>query len=261
STSQLKKLEALLRTADDGAPSVVPLFADLLSINVGNHYPVSPLRSEALKDATLKALIAHLFSLSKDEALVVIVEDAHWIDPTTKELLDLLLADIARRPILVVVTYRPEHRPQWSGLPNALTLPVVHLPRAEVVQMIDGMLGGKPLVKDVLDQIIKKTDGVPLFIEELTKTIVEGGQIVETDDSYVLRDSVAELAIPTTIRDSLMTRLDAAASMREVAQVGACICRTLTRDVLAAVLALDDRAINDTLRQLKAAELVFPISA
>src|SRR5262249_14294364 len=118
STSQLKKLEALLRTADDGAPSVVPLFADLLSINVGNHYPVSPLRSEALKDATLKALIAHLFSLSKDEALVVIVEDAHWIDPTTKELLDLLLADIARRPILVVVTYRPEHRPQWSGLPN-----------------------------------------------------------------------------------------------------------------------------------------------
>src|SRR5262249_43653286 len=132
--SQLKKLEVLLGPADDGAPSVVPLFADLLSINVGNHYAVSPLRSEALKDSTLKALLAHFFSLSKDESLIVVVEDAHWIDPTTKELLDLLLTDIARKPILVVVTYRPDYRPQWSGLPNALTLPVVHLPRAEVAQ-------------------------------------------------------------------------------------------------------------------------------
>jgi class 3 adenylate cyclase/tetratricopeptide (TPR) repeat protein len=258
--SRLKKLEALLRQEREDALSVVPLFADLLSINVENHYAVSPLRSEALKDATLKALVGRFFSLSKNEPLIVIVEDAHWIDPTTKELLDLLLANIARKPVLVVVTYRPEYRPHWSGLPNALTLPVVHLQRADVAQMIDKMLDGKSLAKDVVEQITKKTDGVPLFVEELTKTIVEGGQIIETDDSYVLRGSVAELALPTTIRDSLMARLDAAASVREVAQVGACIGRTFTRDVLAAVLELDERAINNTLQQLEAAELVFPIS-
>jgi class 3 adenylate cyclase/tetratricopeptide (TPR) repeat protein len=258
--SQLKKLETLLGPASDGASGVVPLFATLLSINVGDRYAVSPLQSEALKDATLKALVARIFALSAKEPLILIVEDAHWIDPTTKEFLDSLLPNIARKPILVVITYRPDYRQQWSGLPNALTLPLVHLPRADVALMIEKLLGGKPLVEDVLEQIIKKTDGVPLFVEELTKALVESGQIVETANSYVLNGSLADLTIPTTIRDSLMARLDGAASIREVAQVGACIGRTFTRDVLAAVLTLDERSLNGTLQQLEAAELVFRTS-
>src|SRR5262249_38696907 len=119
------------------------------------------------------------------------------------------------------------------------------------------MLAGKPLAPEVLEQIIKKTDGVPLFVEELTKTIVESGQLIETEHSYVPDGSLAELVIPATIRDSLMARLDSASSMREVAQVGACIGRSFTRDVLAAVLELDERALSMTLKQLEAAELVF----
>jgi predicted ATPase len=147
--------------------------------------------------------------------LILIVEDAHWIDPTTKELLDLLLPVVSRKPSLVVITYRPEYRQQWSGLPNARTLPVVRLSRADVVLMVDKMLAGKALAQEVLEQIIKKTDGVPLFVEELTKTIIESGQLIETEHSYIPDGSVAELVIPATIRDSLMARLDSAASMRQ----------------------------------------------
>src|SRR5262245_10874581 len=258
--AQLEKLETLLSSEVNDTHDLAPLFAALLSIDVGERYAVSLLRSEALKDATLKAVLARFVTLSEKKPLILIVEDAHWIDPTTKELLDLLLPAVIRKSFFVVITYRPELRQQWSGRENALTLPVVRLSRTDVVLMVEKMLAGKPLAYEVLEQIIKKTDGVPLFVEELTKTLIESGQIVETEHCYVPDGSVAELVIPATIRDSLMARLDSAASMREVAQVGACIGRSFTRDVLAAVLELDERTLSMTLKQLEAAELVFRVS-
>ena len=258
--TQLERLEALLSSEGNEKHDLAPLFAALLSIDVGDRYAVSLLPSEALKNATLKALVARFVTLSEKKPLILIVEDAHWIDPTTKELLDSLLPAVNRKPFFVVITYRPEHRQQWSGFANALTLPVVRLSRTDVALMVDRMLAGKPLAQEVLEQIIKKTDGVPLFVEELTKTIIESGQLVETEHSYVPDGSVAELVIPATIRDSLMARLDSAASMREVAQVGACIGRSFKRDVLAAVLELDERTLGMTLKQLEAAELVFRVS-
>src|SRR5215475_7061850 len=197
--------------------------------------------------------------MSETKPLILVIEDAQWIDPTTKDLLDLLLPIIIRKSFLVVITYRPEYRQQWSGLPNALTLPVTRLSRTDVILMIDKILAGKPMAQDILEQIIKKTDGVPLFVEELTKTIIESGQLIETDDSYIRDGSDSELVIPATIRDSLMARLDSAASMREVAQAVACIGRSFTRDVLAAVLGLDERTLGMTLKQLEAAELVFRV--
>jgi len=255
--AKLEKLETLLGSEGNDTHDLAPLFAGLLSIDVGDRYAVSLLRSEALKDATLKALLARFVMLSERKPLILIVEDAHWIDPTTKELLDLLLPAVIGESFLVVITYRPELRQQWSGLENVLTLPLVRLSRPDVVLMVDKMLAGKPLAPEVLERIIKKTDGVPLFVEELTKTIIESGQLIETEHSYVPDGSLAELVIPATIRDSLMARLDSASSMREVAQVGACIGRSFTRDVLAAVLELDERALSMTLKQLEAAELVF----
>jgi class 3 adenylate cyclase/tetratricopeptide (TPR) repeat protein len=257
---QLEKLEALLDSEGNDTHGLTPVFAALLSIDVGGRYAVSRLRSKALKDATLKALVARFVTLSEKKPLILIVEDAHWIDPTTKELLDLLLPAVIRKPFLVVISYRPEYRQQWSGFPNALTLPVVRLSRTDVVLMVEKMLAGKPLAQEVLEQIIKKTDGVPLFVEEVTKTIIESGQLIETDHSYIPDGSVAKLVIPATIRDSLVARLDSAASMREVAQVGACIGRTFTRDVLVAVLGLQERTVSMTLKQLEAAELVFRVS-
>ena len=170
--SKLDKLEASLRVAFDDVSDVAPLFATLLSINAGDRYAVSHLRPEALKEATLRALVSQLSALSARQPVLLIVEDAHWIDPTTQEALDMLLPNIADKRILAAITYRPDYRPQWSGLAHALTLPLARLPRRDVVLMTEKMVGGKPLPREVLEQIIAKTDGVPLFVEELTKTIL-----------------------------------------------------------------------------------------
>jgi len=255
--TQLSKLETMLALAFDDVSEVAPLFAALLSIDVENRYAASSLRLEALKEATLKALAGYIFALSGRQPTLLIIEDAHWIDPTTKEALDLVLRGMADKPIFAVITYRSDYRPAWSGLANALTLPIVRLPRRDVVQMIDKMLGGKPLAEEVLEQIVSKTDGVPLFVEELTKTVVESGQIIETGDAYRLDGTLSELAIPATIRDSLVARLDGAAAMREVAQVGACIGRQFSRDLLAAVLVSEEAALDAALRQLEASGLLF----
>jgi class 3 adenylate cyclase/tetratricopeptide (TPR) repeat protein len=258
--SQLDKLEASLRVAFDDVSDVAPHFAALLSINAGDRYPVSHLRPEALKEATLRALAGQFFAFSAKQPVLLIVEDAHWIDPTTQEVLDMLLPNIADKRVLAAITYRPDYRPLWSGLAHALTLPVVRLPRRDVVLMTEKVVGGKPLPREVLEQIIVKTDGVPLFVEELTKTILESGLIVETDDSYRLTGPLPEVAVPATLQDSLMARLDRAASMREVAQVGACIGRQFSCELLAAVLALDEATLSAALRQLEAAGLLFRIS-
>jgi class 3 adenylate cyclase/tetratricopeptide (TPR) repeat protein len=255
--SQLDKLEDSLRLAFDDVSEVAPLFAALLSINAGDRYPVSHLRPEALKEATLSALASQIFAFSAKQPVFLIMEDAHWIDPTTQEVFDMLLPNIEDKRVLAAITYRPEYRPLWSGLAHAMTLPVVRLPRQDVELMIKEMAGGKPLAPKVREQIVAKTDGVPLFVEELTKTIIESGLIVETKDSYRESDSPPELAIPATLQDSLTARLDRAASIREVAQVGACIGRHFTRKMVAAVLPLDETLLDATLGQLEAAGLLF----
>jgi class 3 adenylate cyclase/tetratricopeptide (TPR) repeat protein len=255
-SSQLDKLESLLRLGFDEVMDVAPLFAAMLSIDTAGRYPVPQLRPEALKEATLRAIASQFFALSAKRPVLLMVEDAHWIDPTTQEALDMLLPNIAEKRVLAVITYRPEYRPRWSGLAHALTLPVVRLSRRDVVLMTENVVGGKPLAREVLEQIIAKTDGIPLFVEELTRTALDSGLLVETSDSF-RTGPLPETAIPATLRDSLMARLDGAASMREVAQVGACIGRRFPRDLLAAVLALDETTLSAALRQLETAGLLF----
>ena len=254
--AKIDKLEAWLRLAFDDISDVAPLYAALLSIQAGDRYPVSHLRPESLKEATLRALAGQFSALSARQPVLLIVEDAHWIDPTTQEVLDMLLSDIANKRVLAAVTYRPDFRPRWSGLAHALTLPLVRLSRRDVVLMTENMVG-KPLPRELTEQIIAKTDGVPLFVEELTKTILESGLVVETDDSFRLSGSLLELAIPATLQDSLMARLDRSTSMREVAQVGACIGRQFSHELLAAVLTLDSATLDAALHQLETAGLLF----
>jgi class 3 adenylate cyclase/tetratricopeptide (TPR) repeat protein len=259
-SSKIEKLEASLRIAFGDVSAVTPLFAALLSIDAGDRYPVSHLGSEALKEATLRALAGQFYAFSAKQPVLLIVEDAQWIDPTTQEVLDMLLPNIADKRVLAAITYRPDYRPPWSGMAYALTLPVVRLPRRDVVRMTEKMVGGKPLPPEVLDQIIAKTDGVPLFVEELTKAVLESGLIVETNNSYRLNGAVADLAVPATLQDSLMARLDRVASMREVAQLGACVGRQFSRDLLASVLELDEAALSAALDQLETAGLLFGTS-
>jgi class 3 adenylate cyclase/tetratricopeptide (TPR) repeat protein len=251
------KLEALLRLAFDNVTDVAPLFALLLSIDVGDRYPASRLGGEALKDATLRALLSYLVALANKKPLLLIVEDAQWIDPTTQDFLNLLLPNIADERIMAAVTYRPDYRPPWSAFAHALTLPVARLPRRDVVMMIGGVVGGKPLPAEVMEQIVEKTDGIPLFVEELTKTIIESGLIAETDNAYRLSGAFPEVSVPATLQDSLMARLDRASSIGEVAQVGACIGRQFSRELLAVVLTLDEAKVETALQQLETAGLLF----
>ena len=250
-------MEALLRVAFDDISTVAPLFAALLSLDVGGRYPSLNLTPQAHKDATLKALVDHVLALATKQPVLIIFEDAHWIDPTTQEVLDLLLPAIVGQRILMVITYRPEYQPPWSGLAHVTALPLVRLARQDAVLMSEKVSGGKPLPPEVLDQIIAKTEGVPLFVEELTKTVLESGVVAEAGDAYRLTGPLPDLAIPSTLQDSLMARLDRAAPMREVAQVGACIGRQFSHELLAAVSSLAGGALDDALRQLADAELVF----
>jgi class 3 adenylate cyclase/tetratricopeptide (TPR) repeat protein len=255
--TQIDKLEAVLNTALDDPTAATPLLAALLSLDVGERYPRANLSPQAQKDATLKAVIDFFRGLASRQPVLILFEDVHWIDPTTQELVDLLLPAMARWRILALITYRPEYQPPWTDLPHVTALPLARLPHAQAQLLTEKVTGGKRLPAEVLDQIVVKTDGVPLFVEELTKTVLESGLVVEAAESYRLVGALPELAIPSTLHDSLMARLDRAAPMREVAQIGACIGRQFSRELLAAVSPLEGRALDNALRQLQDAELVF----
>jgi predicted ATPase len=255
--TKLSKMEALLHQALSDVSAVAPLFAALLSIATDGRYPPLDLAPQAQKDATLKALAGQVLALAAKQPVLMIFEDAHWIDPTTQEALDLLLPAVADRSVMVVVTYRPEYEPPWSRLAHATALPLIRLSRKQAMLLTEAVGGGKPLPKIVLDQIVAKTDGVPLFVEELTKTVLESGLVAESDDAYRLTAPLPDLAIPSTLQDSLMARLDRVAVTREVAQIAACIGRQFSRDLVAAVSALEATAVDEALRQLVDGELAF----
>jgi predicted ATPase len=148
-------------------------------------------------------------------------EDVHWSDPTTRESLDFIIDRVPTLRVLVILTFRPEFTPPWIGRPQVTMLTLNRLPRRQGAEMITYVTGGKALPKDVAEQIIERADGVPLFIEELTKTVVESGIVTEVGDHYALAGPITPLAIPTSLHASLLARLDRLAPTREVAQIGA----------------------------------------
>ncbi len=254
--SKIAKIEAALEMTFDDVATVAPLFAALLSIDAQGRYPASRHTPEAMKDATRRALASQLAAAAAHQPVLLIIEDVQWIDPSSQEVLDLLLPNVKNQSVLVVITCRPEYQPRWSGFAHALTLPLGRLPRREVEWMTAKVGGGKSLPQEVLDLIIAKADGIPLFVEELTKAVLESGILVETDDSYRISGSLPEQVIPTTLQDSLMARLDRAAPMREVAQVGACIGREFSLDLLATVLGVEKATLAAALGQLEDAGLL-----
>ena len=167
--------------------------------------------------------------------MLELYEDVHWIDPSTLELLDLLVERVRALPVLVVLTYRPEFSPPWTGQRHVTALTMNRLGRRQGAVMVDRVTGGKALPAEILDQILAKTDGVPLFLEELTKTVLESGLLADAGDHYELAGPLPPLAIPATLHDSLMARLDRLAPVKEVAQIGAAIGREFSHALLAAV--------------------------
>jgi class 3 adenylate cyclase/tetratricopeptide (TPR) repeat protein len=257
SEQRLDKLEALLGMGASRIEGVAPLFAALLSIPFGERYPPLALSPTQQRRRTLAALLDQLERLARRQPVLLSFEDAHWADATSLELLDLTLERVRRLPVLALFTFRAEFEPPWTGLPNVSTLTLGRLDRDDVESMVARVAGGRLLPDEVMNQIVAKTDGNPLFVEELTKTVLEGSILVGDAEGYRLEGPLPPLAIPATLHDSLMARLDRLAPVKEIGQIGAAIGRDFSYSLLRAVAGRDEIALKHALAQLEQAELVF----
>jgi class 3 adenylate cyclase/predicted ATPase len=255
--AKLRKLEAALAPYAWPLPDTVPLLAALLSLPLPAHYPPLTLTPQRQRQKTLEALLAWLFAEATRHPVLFIVEDLHWIDPSTLELLTLLLAQEPTAHLLTVLTCRPEFHPPWPLRAHVTLLTLSRLAHPHVAQMMLRVTGDRTLPLEIVQQIVAKTDGVPLFVEELTKTVLESGFLHEVGGTYELTAPLPPLAIPATLHDSLMARLDRLNTVKTVAQLAATIGRTFAYDLLQAVAALDEAALQQGLRQLVEVELVY----
>jgi predicted ATPase/class 3 adenylate cyclase len=254
---RLNKLEAVLRQATDDLSEAVPLMAELLSIPTGDRYPPLNLTPQKRKEKTLHAGMAQVEGLASRQPVLMVYEDLQWSDPSTRESLDLLVARVATLRVLVLMTFRRDFSPPWVGLSHVTMLNLNRLPPRRCAEIIMQVTGGKRLPKEITDQILERTDGVPLFVEELTKTIVESGLVADAGDRYHVAGPLPQLAIPATLTDSLLARLDRLAPTREVAQIAAALGRQFSYELISAVVAMPKRQIDEALTQLVNAELML----
>ncbi|MEZ0171114.1 adenylate/guanylate cyclase domain-containing protein [Microvirga sp. TS319] len=254
---QLDKLEAMLALGTDDVQASAPLIADLLAIPMGQRYGPLELSPHQKKERTFQALLEQVKGLAARQPVLAIYEDVHWADPTTLELLDRAVDEVQGLRVLMIVTFRPEFVPRWTGHGHVTALFLSRLGRRQGAAVVDRMTGGKLLPQEVLEQILAKTDGVPLFVEELTKAVLESGLLEDRGSHYELTGPLPPLAIPTTLQDSLMARLDRLAPVKEVAQIAACIGREFGHDLLKVVTRLEEDALQRALNELLEAELVF----
>jgi class 3 adenylate cyclase/predicted ATPase len=253
----LERLEALLGQSGPVAAEDVALFADLLSLAPQSVLPRLELSPEERKIRTIRALVDQLEALARRRPVLLILEDAHWIDPTSRETFDLVVDRIQSLPVLCVVTSRPEFDSGWTRLPHVTLLTLNRLGRAHTERIVAELAHGRRLPGALLAQILAKTDGVPLFVEELTKMVLESDLVRAEGDAFVSAAQDAPLAVPDTLRDSLMARLDRFPEAREVAQVAAVLGREFDLDLLSAVADADAPTLDTALDRLLAAELVF----
>jgi len=254
--TRLEKLEAVLARAEPSDEDVA-LLADLLSLPRAERHPLPDLSPQRKKERTLEALIRQFEGMARRQPVMTVFEDAHWIDPTSRELIDLTVERLRTLPVLLVVTFRPEFQAPWTGQPQVTVLSLNRLDRRDRIALVEQIAGGKALPDEVVAQIADRTDGVPLFVEELTKSVLESGLLREEADRYLLDGALPLLAIPTTLHASLTARLDRSASLRVVAQIGAAIGRDFTYELLSAVSRIPENELQVALARLVASELVF----
>ena len=254
---KLDRLEALLSQGTNDPAAVAPLFAALLSIPLGRRYTPLDLPAQRQRELTMGALLDQLSGLAARQPVLMVLEDGQWLDPTTTELFERTIERLRTLPALLLVTFRPEFAPPWTSYPHMTSLTLNRLGRRHSTEMIAAVAGGKPFPEEILAQIWAKTEGVPLFVEELTKTVLESGLLDDRGDRYELTGPLPPLAIPATLQDSLMARLDRLAPVKEVAQFGAVIGREFSYGLLAALSPLEERALQEALSQLVGSELVF----
>jgi tetratricopeptide (TPR) repeat protein len=253
---RLEKLEAVLARATNDLDAV-PLLAALLSIPTDGRYPPLDLTPQKQKERTLRALVAQIEGLAARQPVLMLFEDAQWSDPTSLELYDLIIDRVPALRVLLIVTFRPEFSPPWTGRPHVTLRALNRLAPRQRAEMIVGITGGKALPKEFAAQIIDRTDGVPLFVEELTKAVIESGTLTDMGDHYAAAGPLTLLAIPASLQASLMARLDRLAPVREVAQIGAALGRQFSHELIGAVARMPPAQLDDALTQLVGAELIF----
>ena len=252
---RLTKLEAVLAVGAADVGEAVSLLASLLSIPAGDRYPGLDISPERRKAATLQALVSQMVGLTRRQPVLLVVEDAHWADPTSLELFELIVERASSLPLLAIVTFRPEFAPPWVGRSQVTLISLNRLPRRLCAEMIGHVTGSKVLPQLISDQINDRTDGVPLFIEELTKAVVESGLLA--NDRHETMDPVTPLAIPTSLQESLLARLDRLAPTTDVVQIAAALGRQFSHELISAVAGLTFQKLDDALAQLVKAELIF----
>jgi class 3 adenylate cyclase/tetratricopeptide (TPR) repeat protein len=236
----------------------VRLFTDLMSVTVPEDcYPRLSMTAQQQRDATLDAIVAWLIETAERAPVLMAWEDLHWADPTTLETLGMLIEQAPTAAMLVVATYRPELTPPWPQRSHMIPITLNRLERPEVETMVGHLAGGRPLPGEVVDHIVAKADGVPLYVEELTKAILGSGVLEARADIYVLRGALAQLRIPETLQDSLMARLDRAPLLREVAQLGSVLGREFAYDMISALAGIEEEMLQSGLGQLVADELLY----
>jgi len=251
--ARLDKLEALLAQSGQPTNEAIPLIAALLSIPAGEHHPLPELTPQRQKDRTLTALVNQLVGLAVQQPVLFVFEDAHWIDPTSLELLELIIERVRDVSVLILVTYRPEFTAPWIGLPHVTLQALNRLTPQDCTRMAEQLIGERNLSPEILTQIAERTDGVPLFIEELTRSVVESGFADNGADG----DATANIVIPATLQDALEARLDKSPATRTVAQFGAAIGREFPYDLLAGVVSLSTADLNAALEDLADSGLIF----
>jgi class 3 adenylate cyclase/predicted ATPase len=253
----LTALEQVLQTTGLPLAEVVPLVAALLAVPLPARYPPLILSPQRQKQKTQEALMSWLLADAAQQPVLAVWEDLHWADPSTLELPGLLLDQAPTTRLLLVLTCRPEFQPPWARRSYMAPLTLTRLTRTQVEEMVLRVTGGKPLPAEVVQQIVAKTDGIPLFVEELVKTILEVGLLWEEAECYILSGPLPSLVIPATLQDALMARLDRLGAAKGVAQLGATIGRQFAYELLQAVSLLDEAALQRELGRLVEAELLY----
>jgi predicted ATPase len=254
---KVQQLEMFLIQQGLAPAETVPLFAPLLSLPLPATYAPVQVSPEQQRQQTLHALLGLLLRLAAEQPLLLVMEDLHWVDPSTLEWLSLLVDQGPTARILALCTCRPDFRPPWTGRSHLTQLTLARLPQRQATELTHRVAHGKALPAEVVAQIVAKTDGVPLFVEELTKTVLESGLLLEQEDHYALTGSLPPLAIPVTLHDSLLARLDRLGGAKGLAQLGATLGHEFSYTLLHAVAPWDEETIRRELQQLVMAELLY----
>ncbi|MGE4657551.1 MAG: adenylate/guanylate cyclase domain-containing protein, partial [Gammaproteobacteria bacterium] len=255
--AKLDKLETLLQQSTGDVANVARLFASLLSLPA-DRYPSIDATPQQLKEQTIGALNDQLLGLATTNPVVFLIEDVQWCDPTTLELIGDAITRIIDARVLLVITHRPEFEAPWTGHAHVSVQTLNRLSRREGSEVVEKVTGGKSLPKEVLDLIVAKTDGIPLYVEELTKNVLEAGFLKDAGDHYELDGPLPSLAIPATLQESLIARLDRLNTVKTIAQIGACIGREFSHELVATVSSLSDAELQTAFRQLMEAQIILP---